>query len=426
MKKKLIAAVLSFAMAVAPMSGVEAKQVSLTQKQVMNVTKSMTNVLAETVTDGKTAVAMGDLGSDPVAQKVTITNIKDGKNVSVTTPLAYTKKSHALNPKFNTYQIKVPAGYGETNKDVVIPINVKSRGVLIAGCINIMEEKVSLGRVYIEPECINGTYLSNNMAYLNKGGKYYVKISSYEFNREADTYFALNLAFVSGADTLLKNKTNVLNATMGSDKPNYYKISVSKTSKVIVSFDSESNVYATLCNGKKAAMTNEEYIGRVGKAVYVVPKGSYYLKVKAYNGFISTTATYLTVTNSGGASKSKAGTLKVNGSKKNVLFCPKDSTSRAYYVKFSNSKRQKIKVYLKSSFTSGKVQFEIFDSKGRKFGSPTTIYNGVGKTNSYQPYTYVYGSKSNSKTLPKGTYYIKFKKLDKKTSGIIEVNVKNK
>ena len=74
-------------------------------------------------------------------------------------------------------------------------------------------------------------------------------------------------------------------------------------------------------------------------------------------------------------------------------------------------------------FTSGKMQFEFLNAKNSSFGK-RTIYNGINKKNVYTPYTYTSGS--SSKTLPKGTYYIKFKKLDKKTSGIIQVNVKNK
>ena len=155
----------------------------------------------------------------------------------------------------------------------------------------------------------------------------------------------------------------------------------------------------------------------------MVPKGTYYFKVRKSEEVFCVSATYTTVSNAGMTNKSKAGTLKVNGSTRNIVILPGDSTGKTYYMKFYNPKKQKITLNVTSSYTSGKVQFQFTDAKNSSFGT-RTIYNGINKKNAYIPYTY--GNGTNSKMLLKGTYYIKIKKLDKKTSGIIQVNIKNK
>ena len=417
MKKRLLAAVLSFTLAIAPISGVKAQGISSAQK---NMTASISGAVVDVRT--MSAITEAPTQEEPGKElKVGIYD-KDGSNVSAATPYALTKKSQIDNPKVNSYEVMVPAGY---SKDALIPVKVKSRGALFLGVLNGFGSEVSISRIYKEAACVNYTYVSQNVAYIPSAGTYYIKIDKYNFSGGAEHSFLAQFAFVSGANTELKNKTNVINATFGQKSPLFYKMSVKKTTKIVVSINLEYSGYATLCNAKKAALTSEEYVYSKGdKLVYVVPKGTYYLKIKSMQGFVSTTATYVAVSNSAGASKAKAGTLKVNGQTKNILICPKDSASRAYYLKFNNPKRQTIKLNVKSSYTSGKVQLEFYDAKGTKFGSKCTIYNGVGRKNVYTPYSYTYGS--SAKKLPKGTYYIKVKKIDKRTSGIIEVNVKNK
>ena len=201
-------------------------------------------------------------------------------------------------------------------------------------------------------------------------------------------------------------------------------MTVTKPTKITISFSTDYKAYGTLCNSKKTALTAQSTVEEGDKLVYVVGKGTYYLKVKSQKGCIALSSTFTTVSSAASASKSKAGTLKVNGSTRNALVLPGDSTSRNYYLKFYNPKNQKIYLNVTTSFSSGSVKIEFLDSKGTSYGSKK-IANGVAIKNVYNPY--VYGAYSaSSRILPKGTYYIKLTKTQKKTSGIVQINVKNK
>lgn len=300
---------------------------------------------------------------------------------------------------------------------------MKAKGALALAAASEAGNELS-AYVYSDSACKKMCSVSDDLYYLPKATTYYIKVYTYSLEQDVDNMIAVVLGFVSGANAELKNKSNVISASFGSNSPIYYKMVISKTSKVTVRFDAKYSTYVTLCNSKKSAITHEEYVySSVGRAVYVVPKGTYYLKVKKSKEAFSVASVFTPVSNAAPSSKSKAGTLKVNGSTRNILVCPADSTGRTYYMKFYNPKRQKITLNVTSSFTSGKIEFQFLDSKNSSFGT-RTIYNGINKKNVYTPYTYTTGS--SQKTLPKGTYYIKFKKLDKKSSGIIQVNVKNK
>ena len=178
-------------------------------------------------------------------------------------------------------------------------------------------------------------------------------------------------------------------------------------------------------NSKKKAITGEEYIsGSESKVVFAVSKGTYYIRLKASKGLVSITPTFTAVSNASGPSKAKAGTMKMNGKTQNVVVLPGDSTKKYYYLKFYNPKNQKVYLNTNSSYTSGKMQIEFFNTKNSSFGS-RTIWNGINEKNTFNPYVYTYTG-NNGYKLPKGTYYVRFTKLDKKTAGIIQVNVKNK
>ena len=63
--------------------------------------------------------------------------------------------------------------------------------------------------------------------------------------------------------------------------------------------------------------------------------------------------------------------------------------------------------------------FDLYDSAGKSFGVDY-IYSGVDKEESFEVYV---GDEYSERMLPKGTYYLKFKKVEKKTSGMIQVNI---
>lgn len=427
MKKKLIAAILSLSLAVAPFSGVQAKEAKVAEKAIPTVQEVVESAADTILNNGAQAkvlssdVAVPEEPEDtPVVEKKIHMYNLDGKVVSYMTPYYYTKRSQLESGKYNGYTAVIPGGY---SKDVILPVKVNAKGALALAAVSAEGKELS-AYVYSDSACKNMCSTSDDLYYLPKAATYYIKVYTYSLDEDIDNMIGVVLGFVSGANAELKNKGNVLSASFGTSSPIYYKMVISRTSKITVRIDAKYSSYVTLCNSKKSAITHEEYVySSEGRAVYVVPKGTYYLKVKKSKETFNVASVFTPVSNAAPSSKSKAGTLKVNGSTRNVLICPADSTGRTYYMKFYNPKRQKITLNVTSSFTSGKMQFQFLDSKNSSFGT-RTIYNGINKKNVYKPYTYT--SASSSKTLPKGTYYIKFKKMDKKTSGIIQVNVKNK
>lgn len=416
MKKKLIATVLGFSLAVSSFTSIQAKEVNVAEKKTSAI---------ETIMKG--AVSINPQSSELAPTETPSTEAKiyiydqRGKNVSSMTPFHYTKRAQIEKKQFTAYSAVIPQGY---SNPAVLPVKVKAKGALVAAAANELGQEMNIYEVYADEACKKHIGVRGDFVYLPKAGTYYIKFNTYQFLRDQDTKIAVVLGFVSGENVELKNKSYAFSSTVGKNAPIYYKVKVTKTSKLTFKVDSEYSSYVTLCNSKKLAITSEEYIfANEGKAVYVVPKGTYYFKVRKSEEVFCVSATYTTVSSAGMTSKSKAGTLKVNGSTRNILILPGDATGKTYYMKFYNPKKQKITLNVTSSYTSGKVQFQFTDAKNSSFGT-RTIYNGINKKNAYIPYTY--GNGTNSKMLLKGTYYIKMKKLDKKTSGIIQVNIKNR
>ena len=453
MKKKILSVILSLSLAVAPFSQVSASEVSKSQSEpivhmeeqvesvVQNVVSyaenkaslcEVTDTLAETPVTTETPVVTETptVTESPTQAPTTTPTVtyynEDGKAVKVLTPFYYTKRSQLEKLSVNYFDIKVSASY---EKDVVIPVKVKSKGALVYVLVDsYTAEEMSNYRLYSDAACTKSIYTSNNVAYVPKAGTYYIKLPHYYLYDEQDTMMLAGCSFVSGSDVQLKNKVEVISAIVKSSTPIYYKVVTTKPTKLTFTVTADWSATVTLCNSKKKAITNDTYLyssdtEKGAKTVYVVGKGTYYFKVKSSQGVIATKAVLTTVSNASGTSKAKAGTLKVNGKTRSVLMLLGETTKRNYYFKFYNPKKQKIFVNVTSSFSSGKAQFQFYDSKGDCFGT-RYIYDGINEKNSYQTYVSSYGS--SVKTLPKGTYYVKFNKVDNKTSGILQVKITTK
>lgn len=457
-RKKILSAILSLSMIAASFSGMgilaASQQDNLPYADMQSLAKKVadaasveTELVANTyeVTDAPATTEVPVTTETPVTVIPTITPSAspeitvspqptqaamgiyntDGTVVKVPAPYYYTKLSQLDNPKYNTYIVKVPLGY---TKDVVIPIKVKSKGALIYALgAQYTDVDLSYYSLYSDAKCTKFISASENTAFVPKAGTYYIKVSRTYLSKAGDSYILAAFSFVSGADSVIKNKSKLVTCIVDYNTPYYYKMTVTKTTKLTFSITADYSVNATLCNNKKVAITNETYISSADTAnkelTYVVPKGTYYLKMKSPRGFIGTSATFTTVSNAAGTSKAKAGTLKVNGKTRNILMLPAESTKHVYYMKVYNPKRQAIYLNVTSNFSSGKMQLEFIDSKGDSYGKKI-IYDGIREKQSF--YAYQTSYTSSSKTLPKGTYYIKFTKLDKKTSGMIQINIKNK
>lgn len=437
MKKKLVAAALTLTLAVNSFCGIsvnaEQKENSPSDKAIVT---ELANQLAEVENYVAASADLDDIWDDDLnlddywdddktsvedsTGDLQIINM-DGQLVSSLVPGNLKNMSDINKKKYATYLAYAPAGYG---KDVVIPVKVKSRGALAYALAATYDEDVYY-RLYSDKACTDMVYESDHVAFLEKAGTYYIKVGQYELAKEGESGFSLALGFVSGANGVLKNNSNLLGATFGTKSSVYYKFTVKQTTKVTIKIESDYTKYVTLCNSKKSAITNEEYISSAdSKAVFGVAKGTYYIRVKATEGLVSITPKFTAMKSVAGPSKAKAGTIKVNGKTQNIVVLPGDSKKKYYYLKFYNPKNQKITVNVTSDFTSGKMEFDFYDTKNDSFGT-RTIWSGLNEKNTFNPYVYSYTS-NNGYKLPKGTYYIRFKKLDKKTAGTIQVNIKTK
>lgn len=360
-----------------------------------------------------------DLGDESI-EEMKILNI-DGQPVSNIVPSAIKTMKQVDKKDYAKFIATVPQGY---NRDVIIPVKVKTKGVLAYALAASYKDDVYY-QLYKDKKCTKSIYTSKNVAYLDKAGTYYIKVAKYDLADEGESQFAIAAGFISGANAVLKNKTNLLSVAFGTDSYVYFKFTVNTKSKIAVKVEADYSKYVTLCNSKKTAITNEEYISSAEpKAVYAVPKGTYYIRVKAVESLLSITPTFTPIKSVAGPSREKAGTLKMNGKTQNIAILPGDSKKTYYYLKFYNPKNQKVYLNVTSDITSGKMKLDFYDTKKTSFGT-NTIYDGLNKKNRYNPYVYSYTS-NNGYRLPKGTYYIRFSKAEKKTSGTIKINIKNK
>lgn len=447
--KKIVSVMLSLSMAITVFSGVSVSAADQKKEKVYTAVQAFAeesvkaaqevNISAEAlaatqepaVTETPATVTPSPSSSPEVTASPqptqTVMGIydTDGVAVKVPVPYYYTKLNQLSNPQYNTYIIKAPLGYEE---NVIIPVKVKSKGALIyALAAQYDDVELSYYSLYSDAECTKFVTTSDKVAFVPKAGTYYIKISKTCLSKEGDSFIGAAFAFVSGANTTIQNKSKLVTCIMDYKTPYYYKVTVAKTTELTFSVTGEYFIKAALCNSKKTAITEETYISASEtankKLIYAVPKGTYYLRIKSSQGFIGTTATFKAMTSAAGTSKSQAGILKVNGKTKSILVLPAESTKRVYYMKFTNPKKQTINLNVISNFSSGRMQLEFIDSKGDSYGKKI-ICSGINEKQKF--YVYQTSWNSSARTLPKGTYYIKFTKLDKKTSGEVQINIKNK
>lgn len=438
MKNKLLSFILCIAVTLCSLTGVQAKDIGSKSSDTNDTSETLNKIVAENVLEAKTLaqdlteVSPMPSASAPVSQppaseapavqpKIKISTL-EGKTVSSTAPYYYTNVSQMMDEEYSFYNVDVSAGYP---KAAVVPVKVKAKGILLLSAVKYPKTSITMKYIYSDAACTKKIAVSNSIAYLPKAATYYIKIDKSQISQTEDNRFAIVLGHVSGENRVIKNKSDVIASSAGTSSPVYFKVTVKKTTKLTLGVYSDLKGTAALCNGKKVPITHETSISKNGGVhVYVVSKGSYYFKVKCSKGLFSVTADLATVSNGSGTSKAKAGTLKINGSAKNILLYTAAPSSRGYYLKFYNPKKQKINMYVTSSFSSGKVKLDFIDTKHTDFGKAASITSGVNQKRVYR--TFIGKNSDKVKTLPKGTYYIRIQKLDKKTSGIIQVNIKNK
>ena len=347
-------------------------------------------------------------------------------------PVEYMVPSKSSNLKeFNggkvaKYAINVPEGYEGT---VVLPVKINCKGAFSYLLKKDGEDSSLNYELYSDPECKDYIYTKDGLAYISKSGTYYIRISSSSLNEEGSTIIGAAMVMLSGENAVLKNKKEKLSCIVDSDKPVYFKYVVPKTCRVAVTIDELTDLYSkvTLCNAKKQRITETTYTNLMdesGKIYYALKKGTYYFRVDGNKGIFLIKAVNTYFDSMGGTSKAKATTLKVNGAGKTSAILAESKMSKQTWYKFYNPKNQKMSINFGQYFTSGDVKVSFYDQKGKKYGSDITLYGKPGQTVPVRVYVKNYST--GAEYLPKGTYYIKIVKEDKKSCGTVKVSIKNK
>ena len=363
----------------------------------------------------------------PLADQVLIAD-KNGNAVTEFKTHLITTGTEADIQALNVYGIYLPA----TVKEQVVKVNMTNKGLLMLPVQYMGETNDRLytsSYLYEDEACTKSVSLSSDgvsYSILSKG-TYYLKVSVNDYNDVKPEGYTFNIgaAVVSSANQTLKHKTWICSALEDYKTPVYYKVTVSKTAKIVLDMESDYSRKVTLCNSKKKAVSEEVFNSGDEKVIFVVAKGTYYIKAASSSEYLRIKGTITALKDGSGTSKAKAKVLKVNGASASCNITANDKTSKADWFKFTNSKNQKINLYITSNISSGSFNVELYNSKGEKFAS-TVIYGGINQPNGYELYSYGGSFGYSRDKLSKGTYYIKITKASAKSSGTYSIKIKNK
>jgi hypothetical protein len=360
------------------------------------------------------------------AQAAILYDDSDAEVTTLSTVLAATGSKEDLE-KNATYTIQT------TSADELVPIDIPAKGYMDFYVITNVNSEIG---IYVDESCTTktsstvyissysdqvqeGVYGEDGYAYFPKAGTYYVKFKT------PGTY-VFTSQMVDGGNQTLKDNTYTTAYGYNYDTYNYdsrdiyFKFTASKTGYATVDTEFLSdygNAYITLCNSSKKAISEDVYSSNnyVGKSVFAVKKGTtYYFKVKTSSGKYRIKSKVTGVTESSGAKKSQAKTLTIGKVRKGIVLS-EDKTSKSDWYKFTLSKATKLDLTVAGNASSGRVRIEL--TSANIGGSVNVSINSVGYKTSTSLQTYT------SSTLPKGTYYIRVYKEDKKVSGNYSIKV---
>lgn len=348
----------------------------------------------------------------------------------------------------NCYRIQAQE---DEKENIVVPVVVSNSG-LVAYDIQLLGNVVSKGSisvtVYGDKKCKEiiqkqKTYSLKagqkksiaNSLYLKKGQKCYVKIEvSKQLQVEEEAYrFQLRLQEYNSGNRTLKNKTEVFSYQNGKGTKIYYKIKVKKTG--ILTIDTNYDEYSygtpkiTLCNNKKQAIsagcgiciTNSAKVKKkkatpVGKNIFGVSEGVYYLKLSGVQGTYKIKSTFSAVEENGGQKKAKAQSLILGGKQIKGVILTSDKKTEYDWYKFTLEESDKIRIDFQGS-TSGseKLQLEVIPPSSAEFTRKAVLgFSGIDGN----------GSGKSVDEWPAGTYYLKINKTTAKGTGIYYLKVK--
>lgn len=320
-----------------------------------------------------------------------------------------------------------------TMENEVVPINIPTKGFLDFYVATNVTSDVC---IYTDASCTvkagssayvspygdvvqEGVYGDEGYAYFEEKGTYYVKF-------EAPGTYAFSSQMFNGANRTLKNNTyttaySYTNGPYSYDSKNiYYKYKASKTGYITISMEflkDYGNATVTLCNSSKKVISNDVYVSSSynDNTVFAVKKGAtYYIKVSSSSEIYRIKSKITGVTESSGNRKTKAKTLPIGKVRKGVVLS-EDKASLNDWYKFTLTKATKLNLTVAGNASSGSLKVEL--TSPNIGGSVDLSINSVGYKQSTALKTYT------TSTLPKGTYYIRVYKDDKKSSGSYALKV---
>lgn len=205
----------------------------------------------------------------------------------------------------------------------------------------------------------------------------------------------------------------------------YHKFTVPASGALVVTGNTvyswgRSSISVTLCNRKYQSIDSSSsgaYVNAQNESaqVYAVKKGTYYLKVSGRSNYIIG-AQFTKWTDKGGASKSKAKTIKVNKTYKGMMPAG-ESYKKADWYKFKVTKSKKMKLTVGVE-GNGYFEFRLYGPGLSKSGA----YFGSVKNSARS--SWLVNARNNKKVkASRGTYYLKVTRSSssKKASGIYNV-----
>ena len=362
-----------------------------------------------------------------VQEKDALESVTDAKifdeyenEVKKVTPFYYQTEAQLRASKVKKYVITAPKGSVD---DLLVPVYFGQKGIVLYNIVAKHEEIQMSGKYQLSSDIEGKVKITtkNNRAYIPKTGTYYIRISSETFSRESDSKYLGIFAFVSNSDVTLKDKVKVVSSIVNAKKPIFYKVTVKKNTKLQFELATDGKASITLCNKKKSALTKANKVNKSGKMIYALNKGTYYLKVSSTKGFLTAKATMTAAKKEIGTKQSKAINVNINKKASSGLVYVQDKKDTVYWFCLNNEKDQPIYMNVATDFTFGKVKIEVVSSEGKNFGSKV-LDNGLDRTKRFT----LYSKSEEGKKLPKGTYYIKFTKVEESANGVIQVGIKNR
>lgn len=245
---------------------------------------------------------------------------------------------------------------------------------------------------------------------VSKAGTYYLKFETSAYSAGTAQSVEFNCLFYPAGGTLTRG-TTFYGVSGSNNKVSYYKVTVPGNGYLTVSFPELENSYSSfnvkLTNSKKKSLSDFEYIytSKAYKTRIGVTKGTYYIAVKNSDNAYGIKASFTSVKESSGSTKSKAKSISKGGTKKGIITASQSSTSGDWY-KIRVTKSQKVNIAV-SSLTSGSGLKISFYQAGNSYASVTKYLSYSAPSGTIQLYTY-----GNNNKLAPGTYYIKVQKYN--------------